>query len=87
MIKEQAEQLKAIKNAISPEIQIKELKNFAQLISPVLQEENNRKIVSKLMQIYFEEPAKHPAKSTIQRLISNTFRFRVDKSKTFFLVV
>jgi hypothetical protein len=64
---EHTRQLETVKAAPSPEVQIKELKKFAQFISPELSKEENEKIATKLIQIYIKEKIKHPAKSTIQR--------------------
>jgi hypothetical protein len=67
VITELKQHLELIKNAASPELQIRELKKFARLISPALSREENVQIASKLIKIFFEEKVKLPAKSTIQR--------------------
>jgi hypothetical protein len=59
--------LRLVNTAVTTENQIKKFRSFAKLVSIENDAETNKKIVAKLMSLYFQERVKHPAKSTIQR--------------------
>lgn len=63
------EQIKRINSCKSTEQQLKEVKILAKLVTPDRAADENEKIATILLKIYFKEKVKHPAKSTIQRQV------------------
>lgn len=63
------QQIEIINSSKSTEQQLKEVKILAKLITPDRAADDNEKIATILLKIYFQERVKHPAKSTIQRQV------------------